>query len=183
MSNQRPDNATPTDHPTEGSTAVRTGPEEAPAASPDPDETWSPAADGQAESTSAHEVIVQPPTSSPNNTGETADTTHVPATQDAGATWDPGQSDTLDDGEFSDEESSGTRSPTRAHQDTSPGEDSDATYQPTGSSSIEDIWGDDFDDITPGHTLKGPGILSTEMRGVVPSWRGSLEADRGLWTR
>ena len=121
MSNERPDNATLADHPTEGSTVVRAGSEEAPAASPDPDETWSQAADGQAESTSALGVTVQPPASSPNNTGETADTTHVPATQDAGATWDPGQSDALDDGEFPDEESGETRSPTRAHQDTSPG--------------------------------------------------------------
>ena len=121
MPNERPDNTTSKGATPGGSTTTKRGPQKVPAASPDPDETRGQAADGQGESTSAHEIIVQPPTSSPNNTGETADTTHVSATQDANATWDPGQSDTLAHGASSDEESGETWSPTHADPDSPPG--------------------------------------------------------------
>ena len=75
---------------------------------------------------------------------------------DPNATWNPGATDPDDDDALAEDGPGGATATRPDGGPSTPQDDPDATCDATRTLSAADVWGDDFDDVTPGHTLKGP---------------------------
>ncbi len=158
MSNDSSDNIGPPDDPLAVSTATQAVPETVMSGMPPgPDGADRQEADEQPGADSDQEMLAEPPPPAPHDTARTVAPGSIDATGDPDATWAPGQGDPLSDGEFWDEKPADPVGQPHGGQGPGPGADPEATFLPTRTCSVEDVWGHDLNGIAPGHTLKGPG--------------------------